>query len=645
MKKDILIIVCLFSIALLIRVVNVSHVCLYPDEWSYWINVNRILANNWVPTAEAVKYTPPFLAYIGAVVTVIFGGELNTLRMISVILGSLTVPFLYLFGKMIYDRKTGLLAALFLCFSAFHCLWSRVFMLEALTLFFITAFLYFFWLSQRSEGRKSTTYAIIAGAVLGLAIDAKYLPFFLVPAVLLYVLWTERFSFKALLDKRIILIFIFAFLFFLPLLTCLYYVGVGLDPIYFHAVERFEVETATGRTSSVPLTELVGTYMEKEAEVLTWGNQVLISPWKDIFFVSALPLLLISLFSYLPSLLKKEKESSFLLISVLMLLILLFNCAAYKHYLIYLFPFFLVIISHIAVKSFEHLRKGNSYKKILRVFIISLTVIMLFSSFIVGVTSPYWDEGEYSWAKKAVEHIKSDVTKSGYDEPVLIGWITLWKIIDYSTDLSAFNAPDTLILKRTPGEYYVDLEKIDLVKPGYLIVGEDHYNAFFDENVKREIFEDYKIISSPHTYPQKCYIFKRKSQQPLELREVSPRDGKNGELSQDVFKRSVPDVMKIGEVYTALVQVKNTGDSRTTFTGRVYSDEYTVFVEAISAEDMHELILDKGSSRILKFKIVPLKEYVGELPITVDLYIKYEEDGTYGKKVDSVSDSVYLIKK
>ena len=645
MRKDIVIIICLFSIAFLIRVANISNVCLYPDEWSYWINVNRILANNWVPTAEAVKHTPPFLAYIGAVVTMIFGGELNTLRMISVFFGSLTVPFLYLFGKTIYDRKTGLLAALFLCFSAFHCLWSRIFMLEALTLFFITVFLYFFWLSQRSEGRKSIIYAIIAGAMMGLAFDAKYLPFFLVPAVLLYVLWTERFSFKALLDKRIILIFIFAFLFFLPLLTCLYYVGVDLDPMYYHAVERFEVETATKQTSTIPLNELLGTCMVKEAEVLTWGNQILIPPWKDIFFVSALPLLLIALFSYLPSLLKREKESSFLLISVLMLLIFLFNCAALKHYLIYFFPFFIIIISHIAVKSFEHLRKENSYKKFFRVFIISLTVIILFSSFIVGVTSPYRDEGEYSWAKNAVEYIKSDVTKSGNDEPVLIGWITLWKIIDYSTDLNAFKAPDTLILKRTPGEYYVDLEKIDRVKPDYLIVEDHHYNAFFDENVKKEIFEGYEIISTHQMYPQKCYIFKRKSQQPLELREVLPMDGKNGELSQDMFKRSVPSVIKIGKVYTALVQVKNTGDSRTTFTGRVYSDEYRVFVEAISVEDMHELTLDKGSSRILKFKIVPLKEYVGELPITVDLYVKYEEDVTYGKKVDSVSDCIYLIKK
>lgn len=644
MRKDSLIIVYLFSTAFLIRVVNVSNVCLYPDEWSYWINANRILANNWLPTAEVVKYTPPLLAYLGAVITVLFGGELSNLRMISIILGSLTVPFLYLFGKTIYDRATGLLSALFLCFSAFHCLWSRIFMLESLTLFLITVFLYFFWQSQRSEGRKCMAYAIIAGAMLGLAIGAKYLPFFLVPAVLLYVLWTERFSFKALLDKRIILIFLFAFLFFLPELICLYYTGVGLDPIYYHAVERFEDKAISGRTLEIPISELVGTSIKKGVEVLTWGNQVLIPPWKDIFFVSGLLLLLIAVFFYLPSLLKKEKKGSFFLISLIMLLLLLLNCAAYKHYLVYFLPFFFVMISHIVIKSFEKLRKDKSYKKITKIFIISLSAIMLFSSFIVGVTSPYWDEGEYSWAKDAVEYIKCDATNSGYDKPVLIGWITIWKIIDYSIDLNAFNAHNILILKRTRSKYYVDLEKIDMVKPEYLIVGEDHYNVFFDENVKKKIFEDYKIISYAETYPQKCYIFKRKSQQPLELRGVLPLNGKNGELSQDVFKRSVPGVMKIGRVYTALVHVKNTGNSRTTFTCVVNSDEYTVFLEAISVEDTQELTLGKGSSRILKFKIVPLKEYVGELPITVDLYAKYEENETY-RKVDSSTDYVYIIKK
>ena len=241
MKKDILIGISLFLVAFVIRVAGVSSVSMYTDEWLYWIDTNRILASNFTPIREVFEYTNPFLSYIGALITLLFEGELKTLRIISVIFGSLTVSMLYLFGKVMYDRKTGLIAALFLCFSTYHSLYSRIFMLEALTLFFITLFLYFFWLGQCSEEwKKSTTYAIISGAMMGLAFDAKYISLFLIPAVLAYVLWMKRFSFKALLDKRIILTFIFALLFFSPLLISLYNTGAGLKLIQYHVIGRFE---------------------------------------------------------------------------------------------------------------------------------------------------------------------------------------------------------------------------------------------------------------------------------------------------------------------------------------------------------------------------------------------------------------------
>lgn len=201
--KDILIILGLFLIALLIRASDVSNVGMYPDEGQYHWKVNKILVNNWVPVAEVFNYNPPFLQYIEAGVTLLFGGELNTLRMVSVIFGSLTIPFLYLFGKTMYNRKTGLLAAIFLTFSSYHILYSRTIMLETPTIFFITAFLYFFWLSQRCEhGTKGMIYAAVAGAMMGLSFDAKYMAGFLVPAVPAYILWTNKFNFKALLIKR-----------------------------------------------------------------------------------------------------------------------------------------------------------------------------------------------------------------------------------------------------------------------------------------------------------------------------------------------------------------------------------------------------------------------------------------------------------
>ena len=122
--------------------------------------------------------------------------------------------------------------------------------------------------------------------------------------------------------------------------------------------------------------------------------------------------------------------------------------------------------------------------------------------------------------------------------------------------------------------------------------------------------------------------------------EGSPTSGKDGEISQDLFDESVPNVMKVGKIYTVLVQVKNTGDSRTNFYVNVYSsDPYVIYVDK---GGWCSIVLNRDSTRMLKFKIIPLRKYAGDLSITVDLYARFE-DGTCGK-VDSYSDYVGIIK-
>lgn len=644
MKKDALIIVSVTAIAFVIRVAGVSKVGMYPDEADYRVGSNMILINNWVPVAEVFDYVNPFLSHLGALVTTFFGGDLNTLRMISVFFGTLTVPFLYLFGKTIYDRKTGVLAAFLLCFSAYHCLFSRIFMLEALTMFFITAFLYFFWMSQSTEEPKSTRYAIVAGAMLGLAVDAKYIALFLVPAIFAYVLWTNRFDFRALLDKRIILTFTFAFLFFLPLLICLYYTGVGLHPLYYQSVERFSAASGPSsmRVSELPLDVLFEKIVVKIPEVLAWGTHVLTPYWGEIFAFSVLLVFILIALFYIPSSMRRNKEDSFLTISAYGFFIFVFvGCAGTKYYLIYSFPFILVMFSHLGMKSVEDLKKEDSYKNIFRIFTILLVAIMVFSSFATAVTSPYWDNGEYSWSTSGVEFIKNDVAKSGYEERILIGRLSLSAVVGYSIYESDLNATTFLIIE--PASEYstelveIDLEMVDSLKPHYIIV-EELYSYCLKGEVARAIYRDYSTVFHSQTFPYGCSVLKRKNMQPSES--VSPIEGKDGEISEEIFQKSIPSVMEMGEIYTALVQVTNTGDSRTNFSVRMFYDWFNMYVEA---EQSNEVTLNKDSTHLFKYKIIPLKEYAGEIPISASLYVKSDENEEI--EVDSASDCIYLIER
>ena len=650
-KKDILIIISLFLISFLIRVVGVSYSSLYIDEWIYMLKTRLILSNDWFPIAMVFDRSPPFFSHIGAAVTVLFGGGLNTIRMIAVVFGSLNVSALYLFGKVVYDRKVGLLSALFLLISPYHILYSRVYMLETVTLFFIITFLYFFWLSQISGDRKAITYAIISGALLGLAFDAKYISIFLIPSVLTYILWTNRFKFKELLNKKIISIFIFAFLFFLPLLICLIYTDVWFHGMAYFAYERFDSGSVTRNTVAAPymfsLDEIIVKGVEKVIDVYAWGNEAgaFIPPWSHFFKITAFLLLSITTILCIWSLIKRDEKKSFFMISILMLIILIFVSGNTRHYWIYSFPFYYVMFSHLAVESFEHLKKKGTYKKIFGTIFILLTALMLLFCFISTVTSPSWDRGDYHpWAKNVVKYIERDITRCGYDEEVvLIGNVmTINKMISYELYIGEKNISTIVLLEK--GRKYsgalttLNPERIKQFKPTYIIVPETFYEIHFTDDVKNEIFEDYRIVFHSQDYPTGCFVLKRKNIQLSELK--IPTDSKSGKISSDLFKRSVPSMMTVGKVHNAQVQIKNTGDSRRDFTIRVDTEDFVIFVE----ENQRIVTLDKDSIRRIEFKMVPIEEYVGELPITVDLYVEFEDNGVHIiKKVDSVSDYVSHI--
>lgn len=640
-KKDYLIIISLFLLAFFIRTAGVANVSLYSDEWWYWINTNKILVDNFVPRADVFSYSPPFLSYIGSIFTLLFDGDLKVLRMISVIFGSLTVPILYLFGGAMYDRKTGLISALFLCFSTYHILYSRLFMLEALTLFFITGFLYLFWMSLVHNNNKNIAYSCIAGAMLGLAIDAKWISFILLPVSLTYILWTSGFKLKALFDKRVILMLFFAFLFFLPMLISLFYTGVGFDGILFYIDEKFKKESAvTTRVGSLSLDVLIFKGIDNISSILSYGSDLLIS---SLIANAVFILFIIVIFFYLHDFLYGEKKSSFLMIPFFYLFLFVLISAPHMHYLIYMFPFYFVMLSHIFLISIEKIRTENKKKNILRFFIIILTTIMLFSYFITGATSYYWDKGDYHpWAKEALDYIGSDILKKGYEERILIGTFTALKEpVSRPLYLSNLNASTIRILKDA-GTYSnklseVDLEKISKLKPIYLIVAEPQY-GYVQGNA--QILKDYEVVSYIHTYPVEAKILRRRYfQQQEQLLFMNRTDLKS---SRDIFRQSIPNIMEIGKTYIALVRVSNSGNIRTNVTINVYSDEFKLFVD----DSQRKVTLEEGSTKILKFKLLPFKESAGVfpmIPITVDIS-EFDETGNY-IILDSFTEFISRIEK
>jgi len=104
-----------------------------------------------------------------------FRNEITTLfilgRMFSVLLSIGTILVVYLIGKRLYNKKVGLLAALFLLFSPVHNKISHYMVPDSPMIFFQMLSFLFIWMIYK---KGKWEYYILAGLFAGLAMGTKY---------------------------------------------------------------------------------------------------------------------------------------------------------------------------------------------------------------------------------------------------------------------------------------------------------------------------------------------------------------------------------------------------------------------------------------------------------------------------------------
>jgi 4-amino-4-deoxy-L-arabinose transferase-like glycosyltransferase len=131
---------------------------------------------------------PPLAMWATALFYHMFGLNEFSARLFSALCGAGTVLTTYWLGSKLFDRWTGLLAALVLLSSSDFLRFSRFGMLEIPLVFFLSLTLVFFWLGQ---GRNR--YLIFSGIALGLAFMTKGFAAFLVfPVIFVYAVLADR---------------------------------------------------------------------------------------------------------------------------------------------------------------------------------------------------------------------------------------------------------------------------------------------------------------------------------------------------------------------------------------------------------------------------------------------------------------------
>jgi len=649
-KIDILIVICLFLLAFLLRS-NVSNIFPMGDEFIYAKKTSRILVNNFAPVDDVFRVAPPLLPYTGAIFAFSIGDvDIMTLRWISVLFGSLTIPIMYYLGKTMYNKKTGILAAILLCFSPYHILYSRLYMQEALTLFFIIFFLYFFWKNEY-EDKKLVIYSILAGAMLGLAFDTKYLSFFLIPVILAYILWVEKFNLKKLINKNIVVVLIFSFLLFLPVLICLFYLGIGLYPFYYYFLEMYQLQTVSIPKSIPTLSEILTDGYELFASRFIWNSEFLELQFFLLYRFMVLLLLIAVLLFYIIEAFKGKKSAIFLSIIIILYYIILLKLPRHPHYFLYSFPFLYLMISHTALRLFGDVTSRIKNKipidvvTLSKVFLVVIATIYIVTAVTFGVFSSFSDRGENSWMGSAIDYIKKDILKNNYKDvtigtSTLLGETTSYPLHTMSgiidCNFTVMRIYTTTEERERKGEI-IDIEKINKLRPMYLIVTQYHYEYYFSNKIKNQIFENYSIVFVSQTYPHKCFFFERKKLLDSRNLGLEESDVEGAIIIEDTFKKSLPKIMKVGKSYPVQVKIKNVNNSHTNFAIHMKSSGW-VFIE----EAFREFTLNKGSTKIIEFKIIGVKETFDEIPITVELYVNI--NNSY-YKLDGVTDHIYSIVK
>jgi mannosyltransferase len=163
-------------------------------EWSFWIDELFTIGHaqaHYSSLELIARHIPPNRNWIPLSV-MLTAGTLNVLgtsewsaRLVSAVIGVISVPVLYVPVKRLFNPGVGLIAVLLLAVSPWHLYWSQNarFLTSLMLLYSLALFAFYFGLEQDRPG-----YLLLSMALLYLAASERLYGAFLVPVVVSYLL-------------------------------------------------------------------------------------------------------------------------------------------------------------------------------------------------------------------------------------------------------------------------------------------------------------------------------------------------------------------------------------------------------------------------------------------------------------------------
>jgi 4-amino-4-deoxy-L-arabinose transferase-like glycosyltransferase len=400
--------------------------------------------NNWsdfVPSGGDSFYAwpkagfrPPLLPYS---LSIFYFFRIDFLiNLLMPFIGTLTVFFVYLFGKKLFNSKAGLYSALFLALLPIHAFYSEKILNDVFSTFFMLVSFFVFWKGFEENNSK---YKILFGFFMALSLLARYTCLWIMPVFLIYLIVRNK-SLKFLKDKYL---WYTIAAFFITLIPWLIY---GLSE-YGNPI---------------------GQFIHGLKSAAYWGG---LQPWSFFFDNSWKMFSIIGfvfVFSILYIFIKKDylkKEIYLILIWISFFLAMLIIMPHKED------RFIMPIVTAICLLSGYFIDKLKRYKSVLLILLVLVLLYSNYSQFADAYHSSKSREGTYVCLFEAMGYIK------GLEKEVLIINDESPTIYDYT---------------KKPTAFYPNPVSLDALR-GYKLHGRETYALFTDYDMPLYDEEHVKI--------------------------------------------------------------------------------------------------------------------------------------------------------
>lgn len=517
----------LVATAFALRVMNYANIVAYPDEFTYLSRALATLGYHWDWSRSYMFDQPPLFMYMLSVITVFVNSQLDTVRLLSVVAGSLTIGFVYFLGKEMFSRRAGLLASLVMAFNGFDILYSRLAQEEAVALLFTTASLYFFWTGVAK--RKETKRALAAGVFLGLALDTKYTALLLPATFVLYFLlvgqdWKSFHILKRewwgrLASKEFGLLLAAGALVFAPVLYELQ--ANGVNALYWDVLGKF-VNGYSPFYRSFNKPDIIVAALNSYSSTLSFVSNFnpasvfpLYGAYSSLTFFSLVGVLVYFLYGTLRL---RNGETFLTLLFGISVLVFLVYPNRYQYYQLYTFPAYPLMFGALLDRAWRRLALGRRVGmdplrgSALATFLIMFLVLSM--GIVAGTSSARSGEGANDQLITFFQYVKANpipnlaiavtpVSNLNFVSYYLMKMNISARIVELTGVGSAADPPGVRILEApiaTNGteSVVVTLQPLVVSHPQFVVLEQDEYQNTFTSSMKLWLAQNYQpLMSSP----------------------------------------------------------------------------------------------------------------------------------------------------